>query len=381
MTHKIFIAGGHYTPAKAVVDELIKKGNWQIYYIGRKHALEGDPALSLEFQEMSIHPHIHFLALTTGRPQRKLTSRTLPGLAKIPVGLAQSLYLMAKFHPDIVLTFGGYLAVPLATAAKLFGIPVLNHEQVPAFDYPSKYLARISRKVLVSFPHLIPKDNRGKWVLTGNPVRQSIFHARLSPEITSLKKLKQTLKQPLIYITGGNQGSHQINVYVRDNLIPLLTKAIIIWQTGDSQQFADFDKINQEVAKLSDKLRQKILVKKFIHEEEIGAVFSLADLIIGRSGANTVSELKSLGLPAILIPIPWVHDAEQEKNARVLADAGAAMILSQNSLTSETFAMSVQQFLNNLNSYKSAALALKDSSSTTAAAKIVAEVEQQLTRH
>lgn len=351
---KIFVTGGHYTPARAVITNLKQ---YKIFYIGRKFAMEGDEAISLEFQEMAKNKNVTFLEITTGRLQRKFTSNTLASLIKIPVGLLQSLYWIVKFKPDVILSFGGYVAIPVSTIAYLFTIPIVTHEQVPAFDYPSKYLNLLARKVLVSFPHLV----KTKEIYTGNPVRTEIFHATKSLNLPRAKT---------IYVTGGNQGSHIINSAVLGALPKILKKYNLIWQTGDNQEFKDFDRVT---------LRSKnLLIRKFISSEDIGAIFRAADLVISRSGANTVTELAALSKPSILIPIPWVHDFEQQQNADFLANFGGSKIIKEESLTPEVLFAEIDHMLDNLNYYRKKSADAKQLYIPNAAQKIVSELEEVL---
>lgn len=372
---KIFITGGHYTPAKAVIDKL-PATKWQIYYIGRKTAMEGDRALSLEFQEISKLPRIIFLEITTGRLQRRLTGKTIPSLLKFPLGLIQSMYFILKFRPDVIMSFGGYVAIPVVISGFILGVPILHHEQVSVFDFPSKLLIFLAKKVMVSFRSQIEGKTSEKWIYTGNPLRKEIFVEKYSPELLKLNNIKQKNKQKLIYITGGNQGSHSLNILVQQILSELVAKFLIIWQTGDSKMFNDFEKIQTDIDNLPDKYREKILVRKFIFEGEIGAVYGLSDLIIGRSGANTVFELAALSKPAILIPLPWAHQDEQSKNARELAKTGQALLLDQNSLTPEKLLQAINETVINFAAMKSSAEKSKALVSLDAAEKISAEIEK-----
>lgn len=351
---KIFVTGGHYTPARAVIEQLKK---YKVFYIGRKYATEGDTSISLEFQEMPKYKNVTFLEITTGRLQRTFTKNTLTTLFKIPVGLVQSLYWIMKYKPDAVLSFGGYVAIPVSTLAYLFTIPIVTHEQVPAFDYPSKYLNMLARKVLVSFPHLV----KTKEIYTGNPVRTEIFHATKSINLPRRKT---------IYVTGGNQGSHVINSAVLGCLPKILEKYNLIWQTGDNQEFKDFDRVTVKSSNL--------LIRKFVSSQDIGAVFRAADLVISRSGANTVTELAALGKPSILIPIPWVHDSEQQQNANFLANFGGSKIIKEESLTSELLFSEIDHLLDNLNYYRKKSADAKQVYMPSAAQKIVSELEEVL---
>ena len=324
---KIFITGGHFAPAEAVIQELLRRGGWEIYYIGRKHSIEGDQALALEYIEIQKLPTIKYLPITAGRIQRKFfinIGQSIAAFLKIFIGFWQSVIFIGKYRPDIVLSFGGYVAVPVATMAWLFGVPVIHHEQVLVLDYPGKYLSSIAIKVLVSHKELLPQNPNSKWFLVGNTLRPEIFESHFTSELSKLRDLKTKLKLPIIYITGGNLGSHAINTVVLGNLKDILDQTLVIWQTGDSQEFQDFDKIIKKINKLPSVYKERVLVKKFISGLEIGVTYELSDLVVGRSGANTIFELTALKKPAILILISWFLDIEPLFNASTLERLGLA---------------------------------------------------------
>ncbi|MEK7565607.1 MAG: glycosyltransferase, partial [Patescibacteria group bacterium] len=109
---KIFITGGHYTPAKAVIDELLDE--YEIFYLGRKYAMEDDDALAFEYLDLRNLSNLIYLELTNGRLQRKFFIKPLQSIKaflKIFVGFGQSFYWLLKFRPNLVLSFGGYLAL------------------------------------------------------------------------------------------------------------------------------------------------------------------------------------------------------------------------------------------------------------------------------
>lgn len=331
----IFVTGGHYTPAKAVINEFKTAPDIKIFYVGTKYSFEGDKAVSYEYLEMSKDVRVHFLSITAGRLQPRFfvnVAQSLVALGKIPVGFVQSLIWILKFHPSVVISFGGYIALPVVVAAWLNGIPIVTHEQTRAFGLANRIIQLLSKKICVGFRSSLPENPGEKWVFTGNPVRREIFQVNLTDELKDLKSIKQKEKIPLIYVTGGKQGAHILNETIAGILPELLQKSIVIIQTGDNQQFKDYDKLELIKARLDKNLSGKLLVKKFVTSDEIGAVFSLGDLVIGRAGANTVFDLAVLGLPAILVPIPWSRANEQYLNAQELARVGLAQIVLQENI-------------------------------------------------
>jgi len=330
---KIVIVGGHLSPALAVIEKLKPE---EVFYIGRKHAFEGDKALSLEFQEIE-KLNIPFFALNTGRLQRKFTKHTLLSLGKIPLGFAQSIAILKKINPDVVLGFGSYLFLPVAMAAKLLNIPVVVHEQTLEAGYANKIVSKIAKKVCISWKSsesFFPKE---KVILTGNPLRQEIINIR---QVKSSEN-----KIPLIYVTGGGAGAHAINLLVEKSLDKLLEKFSIIHQTGWSEIYRDFERLERQKNKRYE-------CKKFLNVKEAALAISNADLVVGRSGINTVTELIYLKKPAFLIPISVGQNNEQLKNAKYIQNLGLGEYKEQYLLTPELFVSTIESMLVKIKSYK-----------------------------
>lgn len=348
---KVLITGAHFTPAVAVIEELKKQKDIEIVYVGRKTTQEGDPKLSAESQILPTLG-IKFIPLITGRLQRSFTLYTIPSLLKIPIGCIQSIFILAFEKPDVILSFGGYVAVPIVIMGWLFSIPIIVHEQTLVSGLANKISANFADKVALSFP----KDKKSpKTIITGNPIRQEILDVRLSHS----KKEK-----PLILITGGNQGSHIINLSA-EHLISELTKiAQIIHVTGDNK-FQDFEKLQ----KLSS---DSYTVRKWV-SEDWGSILKDVDLVISRAGINTLIELAYLGIPALVIPIPYLYGDEQNENARYFKDLGLVEILPQSKLSKNTLLESVKLMLKNLPQLKQNAKSAKNAVIKDAAPRLALE--------
>lgn len=347
MKKKIIICGGHLTPALAVVN-LLKKEDWEIIFIGRKFALEGEKNLSVEYKttrEMGLP----FISLTAGRLQRSLTRFTFLSLLKVPVGFVQSFYWLRKLKPGIILSFGGYVALPVALAGWFLGIPVVTHEQSVVLGLANKIIGFFAKKICVSWEKTM-EIRSGKFVLTGNPIRKEVFKqgANLNEKL------------PLLYITGGSLGSHAINEAVLEILPKLLEKYQIIHQCGDANIYHDYDNLKFKTENLKQELRERYFLTKYINSENIGWVLNKADLVISRSGANTVCELAALAKPAILIPLPWAGQNEQLENAKLLENIGIAVILEQKNLTGKSLFQCIKSLIQNLEEYKKKAQKAKE---------------------
>ena len=357
---KIAIIGGHLTPALSVIEKLPKEAS--VLYIGRKHAIEGDDAISLEYETIT-KKGIPFAILKTGRIQRNLTRHTLPSLAKIPYGLLQSIIILRKFHPDAVVGFGGYVSFPVVLAAKFLKIPIVIHEQTLEAGAANMFLSRFADKICISFETSRKFFSKDKTILTGNPVRDTIIHPS--------KKFDFGENEKVIFITGGSLGSHFINHLVKECLAKLLDNYIIVHQTGGSHEFRDFEKLSILKEGLNNNKRGKYILSRFFSPSEIGSIIKRASLVVSRAGINTVSELITLQKPAFLIPIPFSQKDEQMKNAQFLKNLGLGEIKEQKDLTPQVFLLTINQMMQNIDKYK---LSSKQSHFQKDAAKKIVEV-------
>lgn len=340
MNMKIAITGGHLTPALAVIDELKKLPDTEIIFFGRATAMEGNKTPSAE---SIVIPNlgIKFFAINTGRLQRRLSIYTLPSMGKIPIGVLQSLALLSKERPDAIASFGGYVAFPVVFAGWILGIPTITHEQTTKAGLSNRIIARFAKKIAVSWEKSKKNFPEGKTVLVGNPIRK---------EVLNIKKTRTS--KPLIFITGGNQGAHAINDSVSDILKQLLESYEVVHQTGGNELYKDYEKLKAASSQLSKRLQNRYKLVKWLNTAEIAEVFSKASVLVGRSGANTVSEVSALGLPAIFIPIPWAAGDEQTENAKLLQEIGAAVILPQDRLTPKRLLNTINHVIENYKDFK-----------------------------
>lgn len=325
---KIAFVGGHFSPALALIQALPKSD--EALFLGRKYAIEGENTHSFEYL-ICQKEHIPFFDIPAGRLQRKLTKFSLLSFLKTSQGVQIAKSVLQKEKPDVVVSFGGYLSVPVALAAKMLSIPVVIHEQTQKGGLANRFIGKfIARKVCLTFDSSKAYFPENKTIVTGLPLRREVFEEG-APVIALPKNEK------LLYVTGGSTGSHFINELVSQNLISLLSKFVIIHQTGDSSEYKDFEKLHALREGLSEDLRNKYHLKKFVEPKEIGWILQHADVIVSRSGINTVVELLELGIPTLLIPLPHGQRNEQLENAKLLAGKGLGEYLLQKDSTSENF--------------------------------------------
>ncbi len=373
---RIFITGGHFSPAMAVIEVLKTQGNWDIFYVGRKHSMEDDQAIALEYLELAAREDIRYLVINAGRLQRKFfvqTLQSIKALVKVGLGLVQSVFWLIRYRPRVILSFGGYVALPVVFVGWLMHIPIVTHEQTVVSGLSNRLIAFFASEVLVSWPESLPRFSRGKKViLSGDPIRKALLDAIKTAPVGS----KSPVSLPVIYITGGNQGSHVLNQAVGEILPQLLDKHIVIHQTGDSQIYADFETLTENRNKLSPELQTRYKLYKFLEENEVAETLNQASLVISRSGANTVTELMAKGLPAIFIPIPWSDSGEQEQNAQMMASRGAATVIHQNDLTGRVLLQTISDMETSLSKFQEAAKQCQQFVRLDAAETIVHELSE-----
>lgn len=337
---KICICGGHLTPALATISELKKRSITDIFFVGRTRATEGDQAPSAE---SVVIPNlgIKFYAIPVGRLQRRFTRYTLPSLLRAPVGVVAAALVLSQEKPDVVVSFGSYVALPVVVAAWVLGIPSITHEQTVKGGLANRIISFFAKKIAVSWSDSFAYFPKEKCVLTGIPIRNEILILQ-----------KKRLSRPSIFITGGNQGAHSINEAVLEILEPILQKYEVYHQTGGSEKYKDYEMLLARVSQLPKRLQKRYHAFKWLNSLELTQVYAKTSLVVGRSGANTVSEVAALGLPALFVPLPWAGSGEQEKNARLLENIGAAIILPQERLTPKRLLAAINATVLKIDEYK-----------------------------
>ena len=166
---KILVTGAHFSVAAAVIEQLKKIRGMEIVYVGRKSTLEGFGGESLESMELP-KMGVKFIPLTAGRLQRSFSWHTIPSLLKIPIGFVQAGWILVRERPEEVVSFGGYVSVPVVVWAWLLSIPILVHEQTLVTGLSNWVGGLLADRVAVSFDVEYGFDPK-KVVLSGNPIR------------------------------------------------------------------------------------------------------------------------------------------------------------------------------------------------------------------
>ena len=333
--------GGHVSPAVAVITRLRERSTeegWplDLLYVGSVSGVERRTA-----EEMGIK----YVPIQTGKLRRYLSLQTpVDLLFRLPKGYFQARAALRSFRPDVIFSTGGYVCVPTVMAGSRLGIPSLTHEQTVLVGLANRVAGRFATRVAISYPRSASFFPPGKTVLTGNPIRPSVLNGN-AQRAASLFNFDASV--PTLYITGGAQGSHAINMAVHSSLTNLLECCQVLHQCGQGPDGSGADLAQLEAAReaLPAHLRARYRVQAYVGEE-IGDVYALAPLVVGRAGAGTVNELANLGKPSILIPLPGAAGGEQEANARTLEREGGAVVLLEGALTPTVLTEQVCNLIN-----------------------------------
>jgi UDP-N-acetylglucosamine--N-acetylmuramyl-(pentapeptide) pyrophosphoryl-undecaprenol N-acetylglucosamine transferase len=249
------------------------------------------------------------------------------GVARLPKSFIQSLRILGKFDPDVVVGVGGYASGPVVLAAWLKRIPTAIQEQNALAGFTNRLLGKFVRACFISFEEARAQFPPGKTHLIGNPIRRAFLDNYL--------KTKQPGPRLSILITGGSQGAHGLNLRVVEAmtlLAPALgPKLSVLHQTGTKDE--------AEVAAAYEKLKSTGLeARATAFVDDMSAAYADADLIVCRAGAITIAELNVCKKPALLVPLPTAADDHQTVNARSLVKAGAALLMPERELTGEKLA-------------------------------------------
>jgi len=291
--------GGHVYPALSVAKEF-KRNEFSISWIGKKDSLESTFSKSESF---------HFISLDTKGFKGKNLLGKIISLIYLEINVVKSIFIIKKIKPDIVFSTGGYVTLAPALASLILFIPLFIHEQNSVPGLVNRILNRFSKLSFEAFPGSFNKSS--KILTVGNPVRSEIIK---NPESET------TMKEHFnILILGGSQGSKQLNEIVlkafQDKIIP--SHWSIVHQIGDLDKSSLVDVYS----------KQSFSYEVVSYIEDIGRAYHKSDLVIGRSGAMTVSEICCSSKPSILFPLPWATDNHQYFNAKFLEDKKASILL------------------------------------------------------
>jgi UDP-N-acetylglucosamine--N-acetylmuramyl-(pentapeptide) pyrophosphoryl-undecaprenol N-acetylglucosamine transferase len=312
--------GGHVFPALAAARVLRERG-YEPVWLGTQRGLEAKlvPPQQIEMEWISMNG-----------VRGKGLATWLAAPFRLSLAIWQSMQVIRRRRPTVVLGAGGFVAGPGGIAAWLTRRPLVIHEQNAVAGMTNRMLARLARRVLEAFPASFPSGVRAEQV--GNPVRREI--AALAPPEQRFAQRQGPLR---VLVFGGSQGAARLNAVLPAALATLdaATRPVVIHQAGERHW--------QQAREMYAKHNVQADVRAFI--DDMAEAYGWADLVVCRSGALTVSELAAAGLPAVFVPFAAAVDDHQTLNARFLVDAQAGVSIPEAELTAPRLARELQTLL------------------------------------
>ena len=352
--------GGHLFPALAIGEEIKNRNsNAIIHFVGSKFGLES--------KVYPIKDVLHTLIPMRGI-QRTVSLNNLKKNILLPYYILSSILrmksLIKKFSPQVIIGTGGYAsAIPIFVGLRKRNSPIIILQEQNS--YPGLTNRLFSNKANFTCTAFLEADKylKSKTILTGNPIRKGIELGNYS---RALKFFNFQKNQKTIFLFGGSQGSSFLNKAMNKVISQLSNKNVqVIWQTGEN-----------EYHKYKNQITDKVNIAPFIHN--MADAYSIADLIISRSGALTLAEITVCKKPAILIPLPSSAADHQLKNAKVLEEKGAAIIIQEKEMKVNYFLETILKLLENkteLQKMKEASESLGNPNSTN---EIVDNIMEEL---
>ena len=311
--------GGHLFPGLALGEEVkTRHPRNDVLFVGSARGIEAREVPKAGYPLRIID---------VGPLKRQGFFGLIKGLFRLPRSLFQSIRILQQFDPDVVVGVGGYSSGPVVVAAWLMGIATAIQEQNALPGFTNRTLGKIVRAVFTAFPEAAKGFPTRKTHLLGNPIRRAFLDNYLHTKVPG--------ERLSIFVTGGSQGAHMLNLRVVEALEILAPqigpKLHVLHQTGVKDQ--------PEIAARYEKLKAfgvEATAVAFI--DDMPRAYAEADLLVCRAGATTIAELTVCKKPALLVPFPFAADDHQTVNARSMVQAGAAQLFPEKELTGQKLA-------------------------------------------
>ena len=349
--------GGHIYPALAIVDKIKEmEPNSEFIYLGTHNRMEKDivPKRGVKYIPIEIY------GLSTSP---KLMGRNIKNVFLIRKAYKKCLKLIKEFKPDVVVGVGGYVTYPVIRAAHKCGVKSFIHEQNSIFGKANKSLLKMVDCVGVSFKDSIKQINHKNVVLTGNPVGEdAIKKKKINKTQFGLSKNKKA-----VLIFNGSLGSKVINDKLKDYLLNASSYNYEILYITGTPYYEEFKK---------NKFPKNVFLEPYV--DNLSGLMKDIDLIVCRAGASSISEITALGLPAILIPSPYVANNHQYYNALSIVNGNAGEMILENDLTTSILAKKIDSVINSSSRQKEIKDNLKKLSIDDSATIIYNEIKKML---
>lgn len=318
--------GGHIFPAVSIANEIRERfPEADILFVGALGKMEMERVPSAGYRIVGL-PVMGF--------PRKLSFKMLIFFLKLFQSMRLANKIIKSFKPDVAIGVGGFASGPVLKAAVRKGIPAVLQEQNSYAGVTNKLLSAKVNKICVAYPNMERYFPAEKIVLTGNPIRKNLLDT-ISNKTEAYNFFNLDAEKPVILIIGGSLGARSLNESVMANLELIRNSdAQIVWQTGSYYYKEMLERLGQNGP-------QNLQPMEFVSRMDLA--YAVADVVISRAGAGTISELCLLGKPSILVPSPNVAEDHQTKNAMALVENQAALLIkdadSKVQLFKETFSL------------------------------------------
>lgn len=364
--------GGHFYPIIAVVDKIRDLINEKKMFQPDIFYLATDPYN----EDILARKDIFFIKITAGKLHKNSSFKNFFNIFKTGWGTLITFFKMFKIMPDVVFTNGGFVAFPVLIAAKILRIPVIIHVSDTIPSRVLLFAKSFAVKISIAFPESAKYFDQKKIALLGNPLREEIKIPQ-AKGAKSFLNLKEDL--PVIWVSGGSQGSQIINEIILEALPKLVEKYQIVHQTGKN----NFDDIygRSGVVLLNNKYKSRYKIYPYLDNLSIRMLAGISDIIIARAGAGTINEISSWGIPAILIPISEKVSRDQESNAFTYARSGAAVVIRQKNFSDNILISELNRIMTKKELKKQMSAAALAFFKPDAEKKIAAEILKILIEH
>ena len=281
-----------------------------------------------------------FYGIPSGKLRRYFSIQNFFDIFKIFAGFVVSFFILLRIKPYVLFSKGGFVSVPPCLAAKILKIPVYTHECDFTPGLATRLNSRSAKHILLSYKETesyLSESARNKSVVTGNPVRPVFYSADAEKGLKFLNIQKK--EKPVLLVVGGSLGAKQLNNLVRENIQWLCERFVVVHQTGEK----NVD--DAEISRDSAEIRENYKPFAFIYKE-MPDVISCADVVVSRSGANSIWECSVLSKAMVLVPLCGSGTrGDQEDNALFFEKNGAAVVLGRNNANSENLRSALTMFL------------------------------------
>ena len=323
----VFTGGGtagHVTPNIALMEPLLREG-WDVHYIGSESGMEKKLVAAIE--------GVTYHAISTGKLRRYFSWQNFVDPFRVLKGCFQAKKLIRGLQPDVIFSKGGFVSVPVVLGAGK--VPVVAHESDFSPGLSNRIAARFTDTVCVSFEDTLPHVPHGKGVFTGTPIRPALYEGSRTRALafTGLAGTK-----PVLLVMGGSLGAQKLNELLRAAL-PVLNETFdVVHLCGKGKNDCNCVVCGYTQYEYIDK--------------ELPDLFALSDVVLSRAGANSVFELLALNKPSVLVPLTSSSTrGDQLLNAIYFEKKGYAMVINQDTATTESLVFAIQSVYENRAQY------------------------------